>query len=198
MFSKFYDFIVPTFPDLRLCMTDTDSFLFSYSTSGNKPLEKMLKENEDHFDFSNLKPDGKYGQSLFCMNHKNELNRFKLESKDAKIVAACCLRSKLYALLYEDSKELLKMKGTPYSCFEKNDIMYQTYENCLNEIPVPKTEYYRIGAKSHEVSKFLQKKSTLVSPFDDKRYLLDCGRHSFPFGSIYATKKYSKNCPFCK
>lgn len=121
-----------------------------------------------------------------------------MESKDARIVAACCLRSKLYALLYEDSRELLKMKGTPSSCFVKNGVMFEAYNNCLNEIPMPKTEFYRIGAKCHEVSKFLQKKSTLVSPFDDKRYLLNCGKHSYPYGSIYAKKKYSDNCPFCK
>ena len=123
--------------------------------------------------------------------------RFKLESKDARIVAACCLRSKLYALIYEDSTELVKMKGTPSSCFKQNNIMFENYCNCLNEIPLPKSEFYRIGSKSHEVFKFLQKKATLVSSFDDKQYLLACGKHSFPYGSKYAMEKYSKNCPFC-
>ena len=144
-----------------------------------------------------------------------------MESKDSKIIAACCLRSKLYALLYEDGNELLKMvkkkllciwqlkyilrkiyiffqKGTPATCFVINGIIFQAYQNCLNEIPLKKTEFWRIGSKGHEVSKFLQKKSTLVSAFDDKRYLLNCGKHSFPYGSIYAKKKYAKNCPFCK
>ena len=123
--------------------------------------------------------------------------RFKLESKDARIVAACCLRSKMYALLYEDSTELVKMKGTPSSCFKQNNIMFENYCNCLNEISLPKSEFYRIGSKSHKVFKFLQKKATLISSFDDKRYLLNCGKHSFPYGSKYATEKYLKNCPFC-
>ena len=71
------------------------------------------------------------------------------------------LRSKLYALIYEDSTELVKMKGTPSSCFEQNNIMFENYCNCLNEIPLPKSEFYRIGSKSHKVFKFLQKKLLL-------------------------------------
>ena len=37
--------------------------------------------------------------------------RFKLESKDKKISAACCLRSKLYAIKYLNDSELIKLKG---------------------------------------------------------------------------------------
>ena len=37
--------------------------------------------------------------------------RFKLESKDKKIAAACCLRSKLYAIKYLNDSELIKLKG---------------------------------------------------------------------------------------
>ena len=76
MFSKFYDFIVPTFPDLTLCMTDTDSFLYSSSIPENKTFEKILMENKEHFDFSNLSKNGKFGQTLFSLDHKNELNRY--------------------------------------------------------------------------------------------------------------------------
>ena len=48
------------------------------------------------------------------------------------------------------------MKGMPSSCFEKNGIMFQAYYDCLADVPLPKTEYYPIGAKRHEVKKFLQ------------------------------------------
>lgn len=80
-----------------------------------------------------------------------------------------CKKCKIYISFYD--RESLKMKGTPSSCFIKNGIMFQAYCDCLTEVPLPKTEYYRIGAKSHEVNKFLQKKSTLVSAFDDKRLI---------------------------
>ena len=76
MFSKFYEFLVPTFPDLSLCMSDTDSFLFSCSIPKNKELVQVLKENEEHFDFSNLAKDGRFGKTLFSLDHKNELHRY--------------------------------------------------------------------------------------------------------------------------
>ena len=48
-----------------------------------------------------------------AVNSKKNLNffRFKLESKDKKISAACCLRSKLYAIKYLNDSELIKLKG---------------------------------------------------------------------------------------
>ena len=57
-------------------MSDTDSFLFSCTIPENKTMEEILKENEKHFDFSNLSRDGKYGRALFTMDHKNDLNRY--------------------------------------------------------------------------------------------------------------------------
>ena len=81
MFSKFYEFLVPTFPDLSLCMSDTDSFLFSCSMPKNKELAQVLKENEEHFDFSNLAKDGRFGKTLFSLDHKNELHRYYIDTE---------------------------------------------------------------------------------------------------------------------
>ena len=67
---------------------------------------------------------------------------------------------------------MIKMKGAPSSCFVKNGIMYKAYTDCLDEKKLPKTEFYRIGSCSHQVSKFLQKKACLISAFDDKRYMM--------------------------
>ena len=78
MFSKFYEFLVPLFPDLNLLMSDTDSFLISLSIPEGKTLQEILKENGEHFDFSNLSKDGKFGKSLFSLEHKNKLNRYIL------------------------------------------------------------------------------------------------------------------------
>ena len=75
MFDKFYNFIIPTFQNVELSTTDTDSFLFSCSIPKEDTLVDILKRNEDQFDFSNLSRDGRLGKSLFSMDHKNELNR---------------------------------------------------------------------------------------------------------------------------
>jgi hypothetical protein len=124
--------------------------------------------------------------------------RFKLESKDEKIIASCCLRSKLYSILYENQIPLIKMKGQPGSSIKANNISFKSFTRLLKGKTNPPSKYYRIGSKNHKVSKFLQKKATLVSAFDDKRWMFDCMIHSLPYGSFYARKKNSKLCPFCK
>jgi hypothetical protein len=75
MYEKFYDFIIPSFDDVELSTTDTDSFLFSCSIPKGETVKNVLKKHEDHFDFSNLSKDGELGKELFSMDHKNELNR---------------------------------------------------------------------------------------------------------------------------
>jgi|FLMP01.1.fsa_nt_emb hypothetical protein len=75
MYEKFYDFIIPSFDDVELSTTDTDSFLFSCSIPKGETVKSVLKKHEDHFDFSNLSKDGELGKELFSMDHKNELNR---------------------------------------------------------------------------------------------------------------------------
>ena len=75
MFDKFYDFIIPSFKDVELSTTDTDSFLFSCKIPEGEKVANLLKKHEDHFDFSNLPKDGELGKELFSMDHKNQLNR---------------------------------------------------------------------------------------------------------------------------
>ena len=125
-------------------------------------------------------------------------SRFKLENRDSEIVAACCLRSKLYSILYENEIELVKMKGQPQSSFRENNINFKTFNELLEGKKHRASKYYKIGAKNHDVRKFLQTKRNLVSAFDDKRWLFNCMLHSLPYGSRFAVKKNSRNCPFCK
>jgi len=124
--------------------------------------------------------------------------RFKLENRDTEIVAACCLRSKLYSILYENEIELVKMKGQPSSSFRVNNINFKTFNELLEGKKNKASKYYKIGAKNHRVTKFLQRKRNLVSPFDDKRWMYDCMLHSLPYGSHFARKENSKKCPFCR
>ena len=75
MYEKFYEFIIPSFKDVELSTTDTDSFLFSCKIPKGESVKSLLKKHEDHFDFSNLSENGKLGKDLFSMKHKNQLNR---------------------------------------------------------------------------------------------------------------------------
>jgi len=100
--------------------------------------------------------------------------------------------------LYENEIELVKMKGQPSSSFRENNINFRTFNELLEGKTNKASKYYRIGAKNHRVTKFLQRKRNLVSPFDDKRWMFDCMVHSLPYGSHFAVKENSKKCPFCK
>ena len=138
-----------------------------------------------------------------------------------EIKAACCLRSKLYALLYENELQMIKMKvtkknilkekwslmffnmdsmlqGQPSSSIAQNKIRFDTFTSLLAQKKKKISKFYRIRSKNYQVSKFLQRKATFVSPFDDKRWLFNCMLHSLPYGSVYAKKENTKNCPFCK
>lgn len=121
-----------------------------------------------------------------------------MENRDTKIVAACCLRSKLYSILYENEIELVKMKGQPASSFKTNNISFKTFNELLEGKTNKASEYFKIGSKNHSVTKFLQRKRNLVSAFDDKRWMYNCMLHTLPYGSHLAKKENSKKCPFCK
>jgi hypothetical protein len=106
--------------------------------------------------------------------------------------------SKLYSILYENEIELVKMKGQPSSSFKRNNINFTTFTELLKGKTNKASKYYKIGSRSHRVTKFLQRKRNLVSAFDDKRWLYSCKIHSLPYGSRHAKKENSKKCPFCK
>ena len=88
------------------------------------------------------------------------------------------------------------MKGQPGLSFKENNITFRAFTRLLEEKTNQPSKYYRIGSKNHRVRKFLQKKATLVSAFDDKRWMYDCMIHSLPYGSFYARKKTRKNALF--
>jgi hypothetical protein len=99
--------------------------------------------------------------------------------------------------LYENEIELVKMKGQPSSSFKRNNINFTTFTELLKGKTNKASKYYKIGSRSHRVTKFLQRKRNLVSAFDDKRWLYSCKIHSRPYGSRHAKKENSKKCPFC-
>ena len=84
--------------------------------------------------------------------------RFKLENRDSEIVSACCLRSKLYSILYGDEMETVKMKGQPHSSFKKNNINFATFTELLKGKSNTASKYYKIGSKNHRVSFFYERK----------------------------------------
>ena len=94
------------------------------------------------------------------------LGRFKLESQDREISSVCCLRSKMYSILYTNNKQESKLKGVPKNHVKKN-MSFENYKNCLLNEKDEKTKFWRISSKKHQPKTFLQTK-TSVSCFEDK------------------------------
>ena len=46
MYDKFYNFIIPSFQDVELSTTDTDSFLFSCKIPENESITGLLKKHK--------------------------------------------------------------------------------------------------------------------------------------------------------
>lgn len=176
----------------KLCMTDTDSFLFKVSN-----VKKFYKKFKNHMDFSNYPINHKY----FSVDRKQMLGYFKDEFAGThKCLEFVGLRSKCYALKLEeiDSRILSDKKvakGIGRSAI-KTDMKFEHYKKCLLEHVCFRNQFHTIRSLKHQIKTVLINKLSL-SYIDTKRWLFDCSVHSAPYGS-YLIKKYKSKCPVCK
>ena len=90
------------------------------------------------------------------------------------------LRSKMYAYKTKDS-EAKRLKGMGRHVVEKN-ITFDDYTKSLFENEIFQHKMRTIKSDKHEMFiEEINKKS--LSPFDDKRYILDGGIKTLPFGN---------------
>ena len=109
----------------------------------------------------------------------------------------------MYALRYrrtkfnrrkKSEKESKVLKGVQ-KAYVKNNIHFKNYKYCLLNSLVDYAKYVKLSSKNHTIrTVFVSKKS--LSSFDDKRYLLPCLLHSYPYGSILI-KEFNGNCNIC-
>ena len=89
------------------------------------------------------------------------------------------LRAKMYSAKTK-KEELKKAKGVKKNVVKK-DISHQDYVNCLFEEIKCMHTMQSIRLFKHKLYTIKQNKISL-SPYDDKRYLLDDGVRSLPYG----------------
>lgn len=82
----------------------------------------------------------------------------------------CGLRPKLYSILDGDEKEKMTCKGVVKSVVRRN-LTHQLYVNTLLHETDEKTEMFCIRSYNHQLKTVSIKKVSL-SPFDDKRHIL--------------------------
>ena len=183
MYRSYYQKIKPILGDLtKVLMSDTDSLFIA--TNNPTPLDDLC----ELLDTSNF-PSSHY---LFSTERKSELGYFKSETSTDKIFKFIGLRAKCYSFSTEKSEEM-KCKGLAKS-YRKN-LGIQIFEKCINEITAVRRTQRILSSSAHKIQVIKQNK-LVFSSCDDKFFLLPCGIHGIPYGSI-EIESNKKECSFC-
>lgn len=167
-FKKYYG------NNLRLLMTDTDSFIYEIKTPD---LFKDIEKFKDDFDLSNLSKD----HPLYDTTNNKVVGKMKIETGDVRIKEFTGIRSKCYSYIIEDNaKETKKCKGVKSLCV-KTDIKHQDYKDALFNLNVKTVNFNTIQSKSHNITSTNVSKIA-ISPYDDKRLLCKDNNHTYAIG----------------
>ena len=186
MFAFHYDKIKQRYGDnAKLLMTDTDSLVYHIKTED--VYEDMLQE-WDAYDTSEYPTSHK----LFSVKNKRVLGKMKDEYKGSPIKEFIGLRPKMYSILEADGYEKKTAKGIAKRTSAK--IHHARYLHTLyNEVSTSVT-FNQIKSIMHEVFTVKATKAGL-SPYDDKRYILDDGVSTLAFGHHRITNVETRSFP---
>jgi hypothetical protein len=201
MYDDYYNEIKPAFDGkCELVMSDTDCLLAAVSTPRKCD---NLNKIAHIMDFSNY-PET---DARFSKKRQNVLGFYKDELAGEKMEAFCGLRSKTYVYKLRKEKRKGKRKGkknviTLHSKCKgitksyRKKITFQNYKACVQSFSKFEIDQFTIRSKNHKLQT-LKINKLCFSSFDDKRYLMQCGVHSVPYGSVLIEQ--SKNmCILCK
>jgi len=173
MYSFHYEHIVPIYGDrAKLLFTDTDSLCYHIATDD---LYLDMKKDSDEYDTSDYPVD----HFLYSRNNAKVIGKFKDETNAVAPLEFVGLRSKMYSLLLPGNKEKKTAKGIKKSHVTKR-ISHTDYRDCVfNEEPTT-ANFCVIRSSKHRLHTLEITKSAL-SPFDDKRFLVN-STDSYAYG----------------
>jgi hypothetical protein len=179
MYDFHYNVMLPKYgiKNLRLCMTDTDSLLYWIATDDVYADTRSMKH---HFDLSEYdKSHPNYDET-----NKKALGKFKDEESKNVITEVVGLRAKLYSYSTVSGKSKQRAKGVKKDVVKKMKLDH--YMNVLSaghEATPEMTMRKMVGIQSKKHTlRTLETNKIALSAFDDKRYLLDDGVFSVPYG----------------
>ena len=168
-----YEFFVKKYgrENIELCMTDTDSLLYFIQT------DDVYQDisNEINFDLSNYPED----HEVFNKKNKGKLFCMKDEVGGKPIKSFVGLRAKSYSIEFGNKTRKVTGKGIP-----RSKLTQITHEDMLKTLFEEKQTHVtskHIRSYSHKLYNIQQTKLAL-SPFDNKRYVLQGGVHTLPIG----------------
>ncbi len=179
MYDYFYNNLRKKYQnDVNLLYMDTDSFILKINTDD---VYSDMKKDINIYDTSNYSPESE----LFSSKNKKVIGKFKDELGGSVMSEFVGLRSKVYAYKYivnNVEKTVKKLKGIKKNVI-KDTINFKDYYNCLTT----KNEEFRkingIRSYKHQLyTEEMNKKA--LGAFDDKRFILENGIDSLPYGYI--------------
>ena len=177
MYEFHYDYIKPKYGDkVSLLYTDTDSLVYEIETEDF--YKDISADVMDRFDTSNYKPNHPSGIPTGC--NKKVLGKFKDEKGGECIEEFVALRAKLYSFKMNDGEENKKCKGIKSGVVKKS-IAHEDYKTCLFELKEQRRQMNVLRSYNHTIYTEAVNKVTL-SPFDDKRYILEDNINTLAWG----------------
>ena len=163
MYDFYYNHLKANYGDgVKLCMTDTDSFLLEIATDD---FYKDMAKHSDLFDTSNYPTD----HFLFSNANKKVLGKFKDECPGNPPIEYIGLKPKMYSLDL-GPKEKKVAKGVNRSVIRRQ-LKHRMYKDCLFKKRLYAHRMMRIQSDEHQLSTYGINKISL-NPFDDKKYFL--------------------------
>ena len=158
---------------VTLIYSDTDSFLLEIKT---ETLEQDMREQfSDIMDFGDLPPD----HPLYSPINKKKIGCLKDEMAGEVIDEVIAIKPKLYCIKSRTA-EKKRAKGVQKSVVE-SELNFDKYKESLYQEVIDMQTMRRLGSQAHEISMFVNKKIS-ISPFEDKRYLLNDKISSYAYG----------------
>jgi len=160
-----YNYIRKKYPNAKLLFTDTDSLVYHIKTEDvylDFYKEKELFDNSDYLE----------SYKFFFKENKKVIGKFKDEASGKPILEFIGLKSKMYSYKTE-TKENKTAKGVKKNVIKK-ELNHSDYKDVLLNTKTMRHKMKTIRSDHHNISSHQINKVSL-SPFDDKRYILDDG-----------------------
>lgn len=188
MYSFFYDVLLKHYKknpnNVKLTLTDTDSFLFSIEND-HDPFKNFVLKNVEHFDTASF--DKTIFPYMPLMN-KDVPGKMKIEFNGQTIDEVIALRPKLYSFILDTKDEHTRAKGINYNA--KRILSHADYLQCYKTNEKKNVTIYEILSNLHNVFTKCSEKTALSSA-DDKRYYLS-NNYSLPYGHYAIVKKHER------
>jgi len=177
MYDFHYNYIKTKYgQNAKLLFTDTDSLCYAIST---EDVYQDMMRDKHLFDTSEYDPE----HPLYSTENKKVLGKMKDETHGIPIQEFVGLKSKMYSMIYEEDGKLTEKKtakGIKKSVI-KHHTKHDHYKECLFDRTVHLSSMNQIRSYDHQLYNINVNKLGL-SPFDDKRYILDDGINSLAYG----------------